>query len=168
MAKKGGKIVGKSELAEIFGISEPTVDNWIKRGAPVEQRGGRGVAWQLNTAKITEWLKRREVENATGGEYLDENKLRHQRLVAETAKIQLDLEKAKGNLVPLPQLERVLANVFAEIKTNLRNVPSRVVTSLVGEADETLIKKVLLAEIDLALLALDDFDVDENEGLTDE
>jgi len=69
--------------------------------------------------------------------------------------------RVKGDLVPLAQLERQLSNTFAELKANLRNVPKRTATSLVGETNEVRIKEVLLAEIDQCLEVLAQFTLDE-------
>jgi phage terminase Nu1 subunit (DNA packaging protein) len=63
----------------------------------------------------------------------DERELKRRKLAAETAKVELELAKARGEVVPLRQLERALANTFAEVKTNLRSIPSRVATAIIGE-----------------------------------
>jgi phage terminase Nu1 subunit (DNA packaging protein) len=70
-------------------------------------------------------------------------------------------------VVPLKQLERALANTFAEVKTNLRSVPSRVATAIIGEESETRIKAVILKEIDQALETLGDLDLDEPDDVDD-
>jgi phage terminase Nu1 subunit (DNA packaging protein) len=169
MARKyRGQTMGKREIAEIFGVAETTVNHWMRRGCPVMQRGGKGVAWQINTADVAEWLKRRAVEDIAGDTLADESELKRRKLAAETAKSELELAKVKGEVVPLKQLERALSNVFAEVKTNTRNVPSRVATSLIGETNEIRIKQVILDEIDLSLAALEEFDVSEDEAVDDE
>ena len=162
--KYRGNTVGKREIAEIFGVADTTVDQWIRRGCPVVQRGAKGVSWQINTADVSEWLKTRAVEDATGDTLADESELKRRKLAAETAKAELELAKIKGEVVPLRQVERALSNVFAELKTNVRSVPSRVATMLVGELNETRIKEVVMSEIDLVLEALDQFDVSEEEA----
>jgi phage terminase Nu1 subunit (DNA packaging protein) len=163
--KYRGQTVGKREIAQIFGVAESTVNEWIRRGCPVLDRGGKGIAWQINTAEVSEWLKKRAVEDVAGDTLADESELKRRKLAADTAKVELELAKVKGEVVPLKQLERALANTFAEVKTNIRNVPSRVSTTLIGETSETRIKEVVLEEIDLALEAMDEFDIhDEDVG----
>ena len=161
--KYRGQTVGKREIAQIFGVAETTVNEWVRRGCPVMQRGGKGVAWQVNTADVSEWLKQRAVEDVAGDTLADESELKRRKLAADTAKAELELAKVKGEVVPLKQLERSLANTFAEVKTNIRNVPSRVSTTLLGEDSETRIKEVILGEIDLALEAMDEFDIHDDE-----
>lgn len=158
-----GKILGKHEVAEFFGVTEPTVDQWVRRGCPVVERGSKGKAWQINTAQVSDWLRQRDIEQATGNNLSDEQELKRRKLAAETQKAEMEMLKARGELVPLRQLERALANTFAELKTNIRNIPRRTATSIVGETDEIRIKEVLLAEIDQALEVLAQFTLDEPE-----
>ena len=156
-----GKILGKHEIAEFFGVTEPTVDQWVRRGCPVVQRGSKGKAWQINTAKVSDWLRQRDIEQATGNNLSDEQELKRRKLAAETQKAELEMLRVKGELVPLKQLERALANTFAELKTNMRNIPRRTATALIGETSEVRIKEVMLAEIDQALEVLAQFTLDE-------
>mgnify|MGYP001601902110 FL=1 len=156
-----GRTLGKQEIADLFGVSEVTVDAWIRKGCPIIQRGSKGVAWQINSAAVSNWLRERDVENATGNNLSDEQELKRRKLAAETQKAELEMLRVKGELVPLKQLERSLANTFAELKTNMRNIPRRTATALVGETSEVRIKEVLLAEIDQCLEVLAQFTLDD-------
>lgn len=156
-----GKTLGKHEIAEFFGVTEPTVDQWVRRGCPVVERGSKGKQWKINTAQVSDWLRQRDIEQATGANLSDEQELKRRKLAAETQKAELEMLRVKGDLVPLAQLERQLSNTFAELKANLRNVPKRTATSLVGETNEVRIKEVLLAEIDQCLEVLAQFTLDE-------
>ena len=156
-----GRTLGKQEIADLFGVSEVTVDAWIRKGCPIIQRGSKGVAWQINSAAVSNWLRERDVENATGNNLSDEQELKRRKLAAETQKAELEMLRVKGELAPLKQLERSLANTFAELKTNMRNIPRRTATALVGETSEVRIKEVLLAEIDQCLEVLAQFTLDD-------
>ena len=159
--KTKGRNLGKHEIAEFFGVTEPTVDQWVRRGCPVVERGAKGRAWKINTAAVSDWLRERDIESATGANLSDEQELKRRKLAAETQKAELEMLRVKGDLVPLAQLERSLSNTFAELKTNLRNVPKRTATALVGETSEVRIKDVILAEIDQCLEVLTQFTLDE-------
>lgn len=163
-----GKTLGKQEISELFGVAESTVDQWIRRGCPIIKRGSKGVAWEINSAAVSDWLRQRDLEQATGNNLNDEQELKRRKLAAETQKAEMEMLKAKGELVPLRQLERALANTFAELKTNMRNIPRRTATSIVGETDEIRIKEVLLAEVDQALEVLSQFTLDEPEADDDD
>ena len=51
-----GKLVCKSELAELFGISERTVTTYQKNGLPIENDGARGGQNSYNTRDVIEWF----------------------------------------------------------------------------------------------------------------
>lgn len=160
MAGKGkGQIVTRTGLADVFGVSLPTIDGWIRAGCPFEKRGGRGVEWAFDTAAVSRWLRDRAIEEATGETQADETELKRRKLSAETAKAELDLAKAKELVAPLDQVERNLSRVFAEVRANLRNLPSRTVSLLIGETNERRFKEVMLQEIDQVLVSLADMDI---------
>jgi len=52
------EIVSKSVLAERLGVSLPAVDGWVRRGCPMEKRGGRGRAAEFDLNKVTNWVER--------------------------------------------------------------------------------------------------------------
>lgn len=169
MPVKGrGKELGKQEIADMFGVNESTVDQWVRRGMPVIERGSKGRAWRINTAQVSNWLRERDIEQATGANLSDEQELKRRKLAAETQKAELEMLRVKGDLVPLAQLERSLSNTFAELKTNLRNIPKRTATALVGETSEVRIKDVILAEIDQCLEVLTQFTMDEESDADDD
>jgi phage terminase Nu1 subunit (DNA packaging protein) len=158
--KSRGRDVNRSDLAEINGVSMPTIDDWVRRGCPVVQRGGRGRAWQFNTADVRNWREddiRSETSHTSNA---NKEELLLRKLAAETEQAELDLAKAKDEVVPVEQLERALVKAFGEVRAGMRNVvPGRAVSRLLGETDETTFKAVLLEEIDHALEALADSDL---------
>lgn len=165
-----GQRINRTAVADIFGVSINTIDGWVKSGCPVIQRGARGVEWVFNSADVSRWLNGRAVDTANGGVALNEKELRIRRLAAETALSELELAKAKALVAPLEQVERMATRAFAEVRANIRNVPGRVVSMLIGETDERRFKEVLAGELDQALEALasaDLVDDDEPEGEED-
>ena len=167
--KTRGREVNRAELAEINGVSLPTVDEWVRRGCPVVQRGGRGRAWTFNTAEVRSWRDddiRAQVSDTSNASFED---LKLRKLAAETEQAELDLARAKEQLVPVEQFERALQKAFGEVRASMRNVvPGRAARRLIGETDETKFKTVLLEEIDQALTALADRDLILEEDLDSE
>ena len=158
--KTRGRDVNRAELAEVFGVSLPTVESWVRRSCPVGQRGGRGRAWKFNTAEVRSWRDDdiRAQASDTANASFDQLKLR--KLAAETEQAELDLARAKDELVPVEQFERAMTKAFGEVRAGMRNVvPGRAARRLLGETDETNFKAVLLEEIDHALEALADSDL---------
>ena len=48
-------LVSKSELAEMLDVSLSTVDSWVRKGAPVYQKGNHGIAYEIDTGAFFEW-----------------------------------------------------------------------------------------------------------------
>jgi phage terminase Nu1 subunit (DNA packaging protein) len=54
-------IVNRAELANLFEVSLPTIDAWVRNGCPVVERGGRGREWKFHVPEIFNWRIMREV-----------------------------------------------------------------------------------------------------------
>ena len=146
-----GKTVNRSALADFCGVSMPTVDDWVRRGCPVVERGGRGREWKFNTADVLTWRMQCVAEEAAGKKPASMDDLRRRTLAATTEMAELDLAKAKGVVALVDEFERVQAGRFALIRSNLLNVPARAAVELLGETDESRFKRVLRSEISDAL-----------------
>ncbi|WP_417702281.1 terminase small subunit [Pseudophaeobacter sp.] len=158
--KSRGREVNRTELAEINGVSLPTIESWVRRDCPVVQRGGRGRAWTFNTADVRNWREDDIRAESSHTAHATKDELLLRKLAAETEQAELDLAKSKDEVVPVEQLERAMVKAFGEVRAGLRNVvPSRAASRLLGETDETTLKAVLLEEIDHALEALADSDL---------
>lgn len=146
-----GQEVTRQGLADIFGVSLPTIDNWVRQGCPYISKGGRGQEWKFNTASVSTWLRDRDVEEATGGipDDMDELKLRKQK--AETELAELELAQKKGEVALISEFERIWAMSMGQLRQNILGVPQRAVLQLLGETDEMAFKEKLRAEIVLAL-----------------
>lgn len=146
-----GQEVTRQGLADIFGVSLPTIDNWVRQGCPYISKGGRGQEWQFNTAQVSKWLRDRDVEEATGGipDDLEELKLREQK--AKTELTELELAQKKGEVALISEFERIWAMSMGQLRQNILGVPQRAVLQLLGETDEMAFKEKLRAEIVLAL-----------------
>jgi len=49
--------LNRQEVAEIFSISLPTVDSWVKRGMPYVRRGSNGREWEFRLSRVFSWWK---------------------------------------------------------------------------------------------------------------
>ena len=158
-----GKQVTRQALADVFGVSLPTIDAWVRKGCPFVEKGGRGQEWQFNTAQVSKWLRDRDVEEATGGipDDLEELKLREQK--AKTELTELELAERKGEVALIAEFERAQSMVFAAIRANIMNVPQRAVLQLLGETDERAFKEKLKAELVLALETSAEEELEEDE-----
>ncbi|WP_441253618.1 terminase small subunit [Bradyrhizobium sp. 613_E4_N2_2] len=167
MAKGRGQKVNRTQLADVFGVSLPTIDVWTRTGCPSDQKGaGPGKPWVFDTADVAAWREQRAREDATGDEVSDERELKRRKLAAETGKAELEFAIAKGEVAPVREFERAQAGLMASIRQNILQVPSRAVLQLLGETDERTFKSKLAAELTLALetAAESDLTLDDDEG----
>ncbi|MTH79411.1 terminase small subunit [Paracoccus aestuariivivens] len=149
-----GKLVSRADLANIFGVTPPTVDRWVVQGCPVAKEGGRGRAYQFNTADIREWRDQVIRDDSRSTSEASENELLRRELAAKTETAELKLAQLKREVAPIEQFERALSMVFAEVRAKMRTIPSRAAPRVVGENDLNHVKATLKEEIDLALDAL--------------
>ncbi len=157
MPKLGrGKIVSRSELAEIFGVSAPTVDDWVARGCPFHKKGSKGIPWEFKTSEVYLWLKEVNAEVVDSAANCNEQQLKLRKLAAETIAAELQLAKAKSLVAPIDEMMTFVTKDYLDLKARLRIIPDRLAIRLIGLDNETDIKALVLKEIDQALRSLSD------------
>jgi phage terminase Nu1 subunit (DNA packaging protein) len=108
---KSGKIVNKSELAEILGISERTLTSYQKNGLPIEIEGGRGNSHQYDTKEVIDWfidwrLKKLGGPNTDNGEKYNFEEERARLTFHQANREALKEEEEKGSLIPAEHVAR--------------------------------------------------------------
>lgn len=158
----GGNVTSKAPtypvgtIAKLLMLSDRRVQQLTKEGViPKAERGRYELAPAVQG--YIRYLQERSLRS-------DQSPIDYHTEKARLTKAQADREeveaaKAMGEVVSVKQVEVNLANLFAEVRANLRNIPDRVVSALVGSTDEREVKAVLLREIDLVLAALAESDV---------
>jgi phage terminase Nu1 subunit (DNA packaging protein) len=148
---KSGKIVNKSELAEILGISERTLTSYQKSGLPIEVEGGRGNSHQYDTKEVIDWfidwrLKKLSSQKSDVQEmYLFEAE--RARLTFHQANREaLKEEEEKGTLIPAEHVARQDAEknkAFVQLIDQLPDVlerdhgiPADVIAQVVSGLDD--------------------------------
>ncbi len=162
MSKGQGKKVNRKQLADIFGISLPTVDAWVRSGAPYDQKGDRGKEWMFDTADVMRWRERRAVDEVGGADTQDEAALDRRKKLAAARLSELELAQKMGELAPVDHMERIWSRIVAETQSNFRGAfIRRCAQQLVGETDKREFQRVLLAEVDSTLESLAKMDLSE-------
>nr|DAN07190.1 MAG TPA: DNA packaging protein [Caudoviricetes sp.] len=142
-------------MAKLLMVSERRIQQLAKEG--VIPRADRGRYELVPTVQgYIKYLQDRCSGEAVAYDYAVE-KARLTKAQADLAEI--EVARARQDVVGLAQIGRNLTNLFTIVRTNVRNVPGRIVSSLAGLTDERRIKALLLAEIDQALDALADTDL---------
>ena len=55
-------IVNKSRMAELLGVSLKTIDDLVRRGAPVSVHGTNGVSYDIDATAFIEFVRARRAE----------------------------------------------------------------------------------------------------------
>ena len=157
--------VNRVELAEILGVSLPTITSKVSKGMPFEQRGGRGREWTFDTAAVFEWEKEQAIINATGDlSSVTDDELKRRKLAAETTIVELEAGKKRGDLIPREEIEKMLANLALGTKARLLLVPRRCAPLLTCLSDEQEIRKIIEAEQREALTDLSNMEIDHEDS----
>lgn len=147
--------LNRAELAEFLGVSLPSIDSRVRRGMPYISKGGRGKTWVFSSADCVEWEKKTAVSNAIGDTYqVGEDELKQRKLAAETAIAEIEAAKARGEVLELEAVTKVITNDYITLKQRLRQVAQRLAPLVVGETDELEVKNIIGEEIDDVLTEL--------------
>lgn len=139
--------VNRAELAEILGVSLPTITSKVSKGMPFEQRGGRGKEWTFDTAAVFQWEKEQAILSATGDlSSVTDDELKRRKLAAETTLVELEAAKKRGEFIPREEIEKLLSELVIATRTRLLLVPRRCAVHLIGLSDETEIRGIIEAE----------------------
>lgn len=106
----------KAEVAQWFEVSLPTVDAWIRKGAPVVQRGSQGVPWVLDLKAIAEWRFRGEPP-------ADDLPPHDRRAWYQSENERVKLERELGQLVPASDAHREMAELVKVVTAGLDGLP---------------------------------------------
>ena len=112
----------KMEVAHFFGVSLPTIDNWIMKDCPVIQRGaGRGTPWVFDLLDVALW----RYGNQPTSNDIDPDSLspRERRDWFESELKKIQFQKEQRQLIPAEEVETVVATAFSTIAQHIRSMP---------------------------------------------
>lgn len=114
----------KAEVAAFFGISVNTVEKWLQRGAPVVQKGERGVPWCLDLLEVALWKYAPRPVTGPEGE-VDPSLLppKDRKDWYESEIKRRDLQVRDGELIPADEVSRAVSTAFAGIAQSIRSMP---------------------------------------------
>jgi len=150
------KTANRAGLADIFGVSLPTIDGWIRRGCPfVDKPSKDNKSWKFNVPDVANWREEQAIIKIMDTSDVDE--LKRRKLLAETTIAEINAAKEKNLVVDAEEVKLKLSSIFAEFTSRVRRVPERAVLRIVSESNESKIKSVLLEEIDECLNLFADY-----------
>lgn len=150
------KEVSDADLAALAGVTTRRIRQLAEAGKL--QRIGRN---RYNLADAFQAL----LEEMSGGDKASElTAERVRKLRAEATMAELELAKQRGEVAPLAECQKEWESFCTILRTNMLNIPTRAVTSLLGETDERRWKAVLREEITIALNAAAEYTPEEEDN----
>jgi phage terminase Nu1 subunit (DNA packaging protein) len=146
-------IVNKVQLASIIGKSESWITDAQKgHDFPIEKRG-RGRAGQLyDTAKVIEWLEKRQINHLTGNQGLiDLDEAKRRKMAAEAGLAELELMKEQGVLVEIEKIADDFGEQLSNFRAKMISIPSKCAAQVLTCDNVQEIKSILEDSINEAL-----------------
>lgn len=131
-------ILNRTELADVLGVSMPTITAWMGDGMPYVDGGGKGKPFRFDSLACIEWWaenKRRRkpspgpandpfAEPGDVPESYDEADRR--KMVANADKAELELAKAAGKVVEIEDVAAAVADMHVKVRTRLLGLGNKV------------------------------------------
>lgn len=165
MSTAGTPTYPAKTIAKLFMLTERRIQQLAKEGIiPKAERGRYELAPAVQG--YIRFLQERSL-NPDNAAAIDFSAERARKIKAEADIAEIEAAKRRGDVADISTVRRSCERAFAEVRANLRNIPGRVATQVLGDDNESRVKALILNEIDLALSALSDgFEIIEDE--TDE
>jgi phage terminase Nu1 subunit (DNA packaging protein) len=160
----GGQIVTKDELAQLLGVSDTVVMNYIRAGCPVVRKGGPGISYQLDTSQVFAWVREREAlgrGRATADPAKTEAEEGRRRSSLATAQLkEFELAQKLGQTVYVDEVKVLLEDQLAHVRQRLLAMPGRIAAEVAALQDEGAVERLIADEVREALteLTLDQVD----------
>lgn len=115
------RIASKAQCAEFFEVSLPTIEAWVRKGMPVVQVGAKGIAWEIDLLEACKW---RFAGISTGPEADPDSMEPMQRRAWYEGEVRKrDLQVKDRELIPVAEVETVVATAFAALASDIRAIP---------------------------------------------
>lgn len=120
------RIIGQTEIANIFGVSARTITEWQAGGMPVAVQGGPGVPGEYDSAACIRWQLEREVRKVQG----ESPKDRLARLQGDD--LEMKLAHQRGKLIDTAAVEPAMRAAIVSARERIRSEPARIATLMEG------------------------------------
>lgn len=137
-------IYGTSGTCDFFNVTRETLSNWEKKGAPKEGRG----KWDIK--KLNEWLGKGVIA-AKGEKVVLSDEARKLRSDADyrefkTEKEKISLDKLRGDLIHIEDVQLEWASRILELKSGLRQLEKKIAPQIANQSIRE-VERVLRDEV---------------------
>lgn len=148
MAKK--HTASKQVLAEIHGVSQVTISNWMRKGLPVLAKDSQGRAALYDVPATISWRIAQEVSrltsNPTSGEVLDKNAEEARLRKFQADKAEVEALKARQEAILVEDVKPILFEIAAIYAARLDALGGRLANELAATTEAAEVRKLLFEE----------------------
>ena len=133
-------ILTRTDTAAAFGVAVTTIDLWIKQGAPVLAKSGKGKESQYDLPALIAWRVQSEVDRALSkaerkASAEDLENLKARRLELSNEKAQFDLDRARGAYVLADEIAELMHSLVAGGRAHVMQVAPHRIAAAVANGD---------------------------------
>jgi hypothetical protein len=118
-----------TQAAEAWGLTHKAVSDLANK-CPAELVKARGARRMLMMPEFAVWYREWLQRDRKQAPKIEDARARHENANAELMELRLD--QAKGDLVPVTEFDEVLSQTLARLRSTLLNVPNRFAQRTVG------------------------------------
>jgi phage terminase Nu1 subunit (DNA packaging protein) len=130
--------VNIQELADILGVTRPTITAWIDDGLPYAEAGSKGKPWKFETEDAVKWWAEHKFRRARsakpGSDPFDESgegvesfdAAERRKMIAVADKAELELAKAAGMVVEVAEVTQAVAEMHSKVRARLLSIGNQV------------------------------------------
>lgn len=154
------------DLIKVMGLSRNTLAEWARRpGCPRVQRAGK---WLYQWPAFREWYIGERIAAGSGqGKPSDLEEAKMRKLSAEAELAELELAKARGEVVPVARVREAALADHSRVRARLRDLPVRAVQAIAGKQTKAQQRAALEALVEEALGELRDMDVPDDDDMAE-
>lgn len=143
-------MISINQLAKQYGYDESTIRKiWVNNGLDVTKSDQEVYQWICDNIIVP-------LRNTDVKEQIEQKRL--EKITAETALIQMELNIKEGHLVSTDYVEQVLTAYLHQVKTSVRSIPNKIYLELFAMTDAKDLRDKLKEVIDTTLYQLGDME----------
>lgn len=136
-------LLNRAQIAQIFNVSENTIDKWRSKGMPVEVEGGNGVAYGFLFSRCKAWFEetqaRAAAEKQQADDFVAQQRMEflgikkddqkagltpaQMRELAQAELFWMQAAERRRSLVQVDEIVELLDTVFSEVRAGLDGQP---------------------------------------------
>jgi len=145
--------ISQIELSRLLDVKPATIRAWEARGCPIEHKAQKkGEASLYSVAEVVRWREAQAAMAASGDlSAMDMEEAKRRKLSAEAALVEIDLAKARGNVVEVAVAAKEIGDALSACRSRLLGVGASVAPRLDLAPDTASRKEMIDDAINEAL-----------------